>query len=502
MRIHCMQQSIPSSCMLNSSAIIRRQQFLIRALGGCCSHQTHHQFRMQSMFSGSGLGADAVQPKKGIEADACGILRLITPPLDPTRYKGQAGDKAMQDNSCMLNSSAIARRQQFLIRALGGYYHNQTHHQLRMQSMISGSGLEDDDLGNLRSITRPLDPTRYMGHTGKIAVIGGCREYTGAPYFSAISALRIGADLSHVFCTKDAAPIIKGYSPELIVHPVLEESYSVREEDKKSISERVVAEVEKWMERFDCLVVGPGLGRDPFLLDCVSNIIKHARHSSIPIVIDADGLFLVTNSLDLVSGYPLAILTPNINEYKRLVQSVLNCEVNDHDAPGQLLSLAKRIGGVTILRKGKSDLISDGNKVMSVSMYGSPRRCGGQGDILSGRQVILNFLCKPSTERKGVLFNESQCSLFSINLESFIRDSVAVFVSWAHQYISSAKEELGRNPTVLGCIAGSALVRKAASLTFENKRRSTLTGDIIECLGRSLEEICPVSCVHRSLLDQ
>lgn len=37
-----------------------------------------------------------------------------------------------------------------------------------------------------------------------------------------------GADLSHVFCTKDAAPVIKSYSSELIVHPVLEESYSVR----------------------------------------------------------------------------------------------------------------------------------------------------------------------------------------------------------------------------------------------------------------------------------
>lgn len=108
--------------------------------------------------------------------------------------------------------------------------------------------------------------------TGKIAVIGGCREYTGAPYFSAISALKLvspyhaslqssvwpvsiclhlyiftsifcsllltlkmypnlllqGADLSHVFCTKDAAPVIKSYSPELIVHPILEESYSIR----------------------------------------------------------------------------------------------------------------------------------------------------------------------------------------------------------------------------------------------------------------------------------
>lgn len=39
-----------------------------------------------------------------------------------------------------------------------------------------------------------------------------------------------GADLSHVFCTKDAAPVIKSYSPELIVHPILEESYSIRSE--------------------------------------------------------------------------------------------------------------------------------------------------------------------------------------------------------------------------------------------------------------------------------
>lgn len=54
-----------------------------------------------------------------------------------------------------------------------------------------------------------------------------------------------------------------------------------------------------------------------------------------------DGLFLVTNNLDLVSGYPLAVLTPNVNEYKRLVQKVLNCEVGDQDAAEQLLSLAK-----------------------------------------------------------------------------------------------------------------------------------------------------------------
>ncbi|KAK4587151.1 hypothetical protein RGQ29_024037 [Quercus rubra] len=335
----------------------------------------------------------------------------------------------------MLASSAVIRRQQFLIRTLGGYT-DQTHlKRMQQTKAMSGTAFEADSENILRAITPNLDPSKHKGQAGKIAVIGGCREYTGAPYFAAISALKIGADLSHVFCTKDAAAVIKSYSPELIVHPILEESYSIRDEDKPSISSKVLAEVNKWMERFDCLVVGPGLGRDPFLLD---------------------GLFLVTDSLDLVSGYPLAVLTPNVNEYKRLVEKVLNCKVDDHDAHEQLLSLAKGIGSITILRKGKSDLISDGETVKSVSIYGSPRRCGGQGDILSG--------------------------------------SVAVFLSWARQRLSAAEGDLPIskiNPTVLGCIAGSALMRKAASLAFQNKKRSTLTSDIIECLGKSLEDICP-----------
>ncbi|CAL8991692.1 unnamed protein product, partial [Prunus brigantina] len=310
----------------------------------------------------------------------------------------------------MLASSPVLRRQQFLIRSLGDYSDQNTNtHQKRMQGIkfTSGASLEADAENVLRAITPTLDPNRHKGQAGKIAVIGGCREYTGAPYFAAISALKIGADLSHVFCTKDAASVIKSYSPELIVHPVLEESYSVRDDEKRIISGKVLAEVAKWMERFDCLVIGPGLGRDPFLLDCVSKIIKLARQSNVPIVIDGDGLFLVTNSLDLISGYPLAVLTPNVNEYKRLVQKVLSCEVNDEEAHEQLLSLAKRIGGVTILRKGKSDFISDGETVKSVSIYGSPRRCGGQGDILSGRQ-------------KSYVFGYS---------------SVAVFLSWARHAI-------------------------------------------------------------------
>ncbi|KAL6660690.1 hypothetical protein ACP70R_001725 [Stipagrostis hirtigluma subsp. patula] len=332
---------------------------------------------------------------------------------------------------------------------------------LRAQAMAASASAgavvyEADAEAVVRRITPPLDRSRHKGQAGKIAVIGGCREYTGAPYFAAISALKVGADLSHVFCTKDAATVIKSYSPELIVHPILEESYSVRDDERESVSSNILTEVSKWMERFDCIVVGPGLGRDSFLLDCVSNIMRHAQRANIPTVVDGDGLFLITNNLGLVEDNSLAILTPNVYEYKRLVQKVLNCDVNEETASEQLIALCQKIGGVTIMRKGKADLISDGKTVTHVSTFGSPRRCGGQGDILSG--------------------------------------SVAVFSSWARHFILSNEQSTDKrvNPMTLGCIAGSLLLRKAASLAFEKNKRATVTTDIIEYLGRSLEDICPV----------
>jgi ATP-dependent NAD(P)H-hydrate dehydratase len=55
-------------------------------------------------------------------------------------------------------------------------------------------------LERVRNIVPQLDNDRHKGEAGRIGVVGGSLEYTGAPYFAAISALKVGADLVHVFC--------------------------------------------------------------------------------------------------------------------------------------------------------------------------------------------------------------------------------------------------------------------------------------------------------------
>lgn len=65
-----------------SAALLRRQQFLVRCLGDrsiSSNNRFHSSVKMQSVASPS------------FEVDAVTILKSITPSLDPSKYKGQAG---------------------------------------------------------------------------------------------------------------------------------------------------------------------------------------------------------------------------------------------------------------------------------------------------------------------------------------------------------------------------------------------------------------------------
>ncbi len=76
-------------------------------------------------------------------------------------------------------------------------------------------------ISRFKELIPKLSPDLHKGQSGRVGIVGGSREYTGAPYFSAISALRTGADITYVLTTQDAAPVIKSFSPDMIVLPIL-----------------------------------------------------------------------------------------------------------------------------------------------------------------------------------------------------------------------------------------------------------------------------------------
>lgn len=217
------------------------------------------------------------------------------------------------------------------------------------------------------------------GESGRIGIIGGSLEYTGAPYFAAIAALRVGCDLVHVFCMKEAAPVIKSYSPELIVHPLLDAPNAL-----EAISE--------WLPRIHALILGPGLGRDENVFKILGTIIELVKELGIPLVIDADGLFYINSHHQIIHKCTNVILTPNAIEFSRLYKAVMGITIDLSQPvnPGDVAALARKLGHVTILHKAERDIITNGVDMNVCEKMGSPRRCGGQGDLMAG--ILATFL--------------------------------------------------------------------------------------------------------------
>ncbi|XP_059486966.1 ATP-dependent (S)-NAD(P)H-hydrate dehydratase [Neocloeon triangulifer] len=269
----------------------------------------------------------------------------------------------------------------------------------------------------------------HKGLAGRVGVVGGSEEYTGAPFFAAMSALRTGCDLAHVFCLPQAAPVIKGYSPDLIVHPLLGHAEK----------EKVAETVGPWLPRLHTVIIGPGLGRDPQVLEGVSHVIDLCREAAKPLVVDADGLWLATLRPDLFKDYPgPLVLTPNVVEYERLAKAI---------GQGEGAMAAAFGPNTVVLRKGPSDLIEGalGEKV-ECTAQGSWRRCGGQGDLLSGS--IGTFLSwevyqKVEGPQTGIRAAYAACRLVrDMNRRAFAKSGRSTCASDMLAEVHGAFEEL------------------------------------------------------------
>lgn len=75
----------------------------------------------------------------------------------------------------------------------------------------------------VKMVVPPLSEAGHKGTMGRIGVIGGSADYCGAPYYAAVSALKMGADLSWVYCSEKGSIPIKSYSPELMATPFYSE---------------------------------------------------------------------------------------------------------------------------------------------------------------------------------------------------------------------------------------------------------------------------------------
>jgi NAD(P)H-hydrate epimerase len=182
----------------------------------------------------------------------------------------------------------------------------------------------------------------HKGENGKLLIVAGSRKYHGAPALSILGARR--------FC--DLIYFIPG-----------EQSLGVLAQ-ARSIPEVIIRNE---LPEADAVLYGPGLGdaRYPF-----SHLRQYKKK-----VVDGDGLKKVPKE-----GFGGAILTPHEGEFRRLF--------GVPGTPTNVQECAKEYG-CTILKKGPTDYISDGETLIKNKRGNAGMTKGGTGDVLAGLTAAL-----------------------------------------------------------------------------------------------------------------
>ena len=222
------------------------------------------------------------------------------------------------------------------------------------------------------SILPDRDPEAHKGSFGKSLLLCGSRGYTGAAYLSAMGALRSGAGLVYLGVPESIYAIEAVKLNEPVVFPLPDEG--------GKMSEKAVPEILERLGKMDAVLMGCGMGMSAGTLAVLETVLKNAK---CPVVLDADGINLVSAHKDLLRGRTApTVLTPHDGEYLRLAGSL------GKDRMTAAGDLARELGCVVVL-KGHRTWITDGASFCRNTTGNPGMAVGGSGDMLAGMIVSL-----------------------------------------------------------------------------------------------------------------
>ena len=207
----------------------------------------------------------------------------------------------------------------------------------------------------------------HKGNFGRVLLLCGSRGFTGAAYLAAMGALRAGAGLVYLGVPEGIYQIEAIKLNEAIVFPLPDREGMLCPEAIPLLAER--------LPQMDALVLGCGLGQSDGTVAVVRWVLEQAR---CPVVLDADGINLLSRHRDVLRGRAGAtILTPHQGEFLRLGFSI------GEDRMASARQAARELGCVMVL-KGHGTCVTDGQREY-INPTGNPGMAvGGSGDVLAG----------------------------------------------------------------------------------------------------------------------
>ena len=234
--------------------------------------------------------------------------------------------------------------------------------------------------------------TSHKGNNGKILIVGGSKDYHGAPAIAGLSAISSGADLVFIACPESASVAIKEVSLDLIVKGLKSENEDYLNLDNLDEILKIIDKAD-----IDTVLLGPGSGQNEETGKLFNVLAKKIEKS---LVMDADALKLVDPII--IKNKDNLIITPHLSEFKSFFKDYINKNTSNNSKQISLISeseeldyaklkekiaifqnIISKINGTVVL-KGKYDLIFNKKNFRINKTGNSGMTVGGTGDSLAG----------------------------------------------------------------------------------------------------------------------
>lgn len=233
-----------------------------------------------------------------------------------------------------------------------------------LQSVQSPYKLIDE-----KGICQWLKPRHNFDHKGTFGhafLVAGQAETMGAALLCSEACIHTGAGLTTVCIPESGLTALNTRLPEAMAF--LRKKFELPEP--------------KW-EKFSAIAIGPGLGTD----EASAHILRHIlHHTLVPVVIDADGLNLLSQEKEWQKRLPEnSILTPHVKEFDRLFGLHKNWWQRIKTGREKAVALK-----TIIVLKNRYTFIFSPDGTVFINPTGNPAMAtGGMGDVLTGVIVAL-----------------------------------------------------------------------------------------------------------------
>jgi len=241
----------------------------------------------------------------------------------------------------------------------------------------------------------------HKGRAGHVLVVGGSKQYIGAPRLSAISALRTGAGLATISAPESIISDICCGEPNIMRLPLTGSGWNRSQADS----------VLNYAQKCKVLVLGNGIGREKDTTDFVVALLASPNRPSC--IVDADAFFHLkqANAFSLLKGND--ILTPHPAEAAYLLGSDV-ASVQDNRIAA-LKTLTQLSPSVWVL-KGVGTMVGQDGKTPRILPRNIPTLAvGGSGDVLAGciGAIVAQGVQSIDAASVGVLLHAEAGSILS-----------------------------------------------------------------------------------------